>query len=1639
MAYRLYYGSGALFDSITDNVVYDAKLTTKTNTSDYLDFTVPYGHDLYGDLAVKAETVKLYWDKDCLYVGTIESIETDLEGNLSITCTGALDWLADTVIRPYSTIAGEQPLTAPTSVDGLFEWYVKQHNKHCMDSRKQFAVGVNQGSLLDENNYVYRESEQLPTTLDEIQDKIIDDLGGYLFVRYEPLTIDLYADVHTTNAQIIDFGVNITDFSSTTDTFDQYTAIRPKGTSSDSITIETLPDGRTGYNADMWKSGDVVYSISGVSRYGYREYAYSNDNCETAEGLLTSACKMLMALLSPQLSITVKAVDLALYMDGYTHLKVGEAVRVRSKFHGVDEYVMVRSIDLDLQDPSQSTYELGAEYSTLTGQQSSYLKSLNAGINKSLDSVSALDQVTKDAAKDAKAASEKADQAAQDASDAASKADEAKTDAANASTKADQASTDAKDAADKATEANESAKKAQEDAANAISNAKTAVDAAADASKKADDNTAKISVVENTIKTISGDTSTAIANAKAAQDAADAAKKAADQAQADATTANTEIGKVQSQVESINQEIGDVKQEASDLRDDLSGQITTVKNTMEADYARKTDLSTTESTLRNEITESAAGVIRTVSQDYATKTELATTTEATNKNTTDLTNAINKFNSDVDNLQGQIDGAIETWFYEVDPTASNEPAKNWTTDALKKVHLGDLYYNTKTGYCWRYQLQNGSYSWSRITDVDVTKALADAAAAQTTANSKKRVFVAAPTPPYDIGDLWVQGSNGDIMRCQTAKSSSQSYAAADWVKASKYTDDTATTALSNYVEKTYSTKSEVTQLSDQVSSVVSSVETIKLNVEAAQTSADNAKKAADAAQSTADTAKTNAATAQSKADEAAKNLATAEASLKNLQSQADATDEQVAAAKAEVEKAKTAAANAQADATAANTAASTAQATADIAKTNAKKAQDDVDTLKNRVTTAETSIKQNSEAIALRATKTEVTSAIDNISVGGKNLLSDTGTSHTITGANKKNQCSGDYKLVVGSAGKLPSGEYTCQGDIVGTVAGGTAKLQWNGTPWKNTSNVITVSSSTQHVKSTFTLTADTSYAATGIQVRLDNVSGTVTLSNLKLEKGNKPTDWSPAPEDLKKDATTKADNALTSAKSYTDSQLKITSESITSTVSKTYATKDDLSTTNSNVGKAQTSADNANTAASTAQATADGVKKDLSDNYTTTVDMNSKIEQTANSIKSEVSETYQPKGDYATNSSVKSAIEQSASSITSTVSKTYATKDDLSTTNSNVGKAQTSADNANTAASTAQATADGVTTRVASAETKIEQNAEAIELRATKTEVSTVKSTADSASTNASSALSKSTTLETLIRQSGDGVEVAKKVNGEYTSTKTLLSDDGVHIQDQNDNDLASFTESKIQLGKNSRDSVIEMCNGNGRIKSAQTHYIQLESDGYSAIQSSQDNGVYRGFANMFVQAFPTDQNCYSHAILRAASTETNLTTEYQGGQLSVVSGRTENTSFSNIEAIADNFVIGDMQNVSTGRIPAEQFISKIPVYSGTSGIWTFVKYSDGTAECWGVNSVYTNISSSWYDLYESGVFPNIAYPFTFTSKPVISVGLVGNDTANSGFIEISGDGNGSQTPRLWVLRTDQVTVYQTWSLGIIAKGRWK
>lgn len=164
----------------------------------------------------------------------------------------------------------------------------------------------------------------------------------------------------------------------------------------------------------------------------------------------------------------------------------------------------------------------------------------------------------------------------------------------------------------------------------------------------------------------------------------------------------------------------------------------------------------------------------------------------------------NTYTTDINNLQSQIDGQIETFFYDYEPTLQNIPASGWTTNEERKKHEGDLFYWKSKGYAYRFMQEGATWKWQLVQDTDITLALAAAEKAQDTADHKRRVFVVQPEPPYDIGDLWTQGSNGDLMRCKVARASG-SYSEEDWEKASKYTDDsTFNTFLDGVFKETIS-------------------------------------------------------------------------------------------------------------------------------------------------------------------------------------------------------------------------------------------------------------------------------------------------------------------------------------------------------------------------------------------------------------------------------------------------------------------------------------------------------------------------------------------------------------------------------------------------------------------------------------------------------------------------------------------------------------------------------------------------------------------------------------------------------------------------------------------------------------------
>lgn len=982
--YRILYNDSTIFDPYgnENEVVTDASMSVEINAAAYMDFTMSRLHPLYNTIAERDGVVTLYWDSNILFQGVIESIDIDIQGNKAISCVSALDYLNDTVVRPYSTIAGEQKLTAPSSVDGYFKWLIDQHNEHVLDSGKRFDVGVNQGANLQQNNFIYRSSTNNTTTASEISDQLLDSLGGYLTMRYvdDRYVLDLYADLHTMNTQIVDFGVNITDFSKTIDTKDQYTALILKGGSpefqggdfesgdwshwvthpneplvrdkthggdvssyfvsgageyvndsffyfrsgrrykatvyvknergsnvtihgdyqyeqsgtwttvnvgtsltvenkgdqwtefsfdfqpnlseytkirprwyfdnvtndgnrrvylddfsfsqvsgdtdvaEDPISVSMIPDGGTQYDSNILKTGDVIYDPSSVSRYGYKEKVHEDSTITDADDLLQAGIKELNKLKDPQIGLNIKAVDLALFMEGYTHLNVGDAVRVRSAIHDTDEFLMVNSITLDLQDPGQSEYVIGKAYDSLTGQQSGFLRSLNSGINSSLDAVASLDQTTKDQAI-------QIGNVEHVANDASEKADNAQNTANNAQNTANSN----KEAIDSIKDAQTEYEKQLEQMQQGVADATEEI---GQVNERIEGMNSEIESAKSDIDSLRSSTETELQNVKQSVSKVQSDVDAVTQKASDLAS---DLDGTKATVEQVTTDLGEVKTTVSNAatKADQSLQVST-QASQTATQAQTTATSAyqdAQSALtQSSIASQTANAVKTeletkysttdeIAEQYATKSLV----EQTSQSITSTVEATYATKDTVEALENIANNAVQTWMGSGAPTLSNKPASDWNTAELKSQHSGDIYYDTNTGYSYRFGSSDGSrYSWSLIKDTDISKAVADAAKAQQTAEgvSDEVTQLKTDIPATYATKTEVKQTTDSIKSSvsEVATTANSALSKATTVEQTANGLQTTVTEQAKKLDGAVTTISQVSQRVDSVSSTITQVQ-----------------------------------------------------------------------------------------------------------------------------------------------------------------------------------------------------------------------------------------------------------------------------------------------------------------------------------------------------------------------------------------------------------------------------------------------------------------------------------------------------------------------------------------------------------------------------------------------------------------------------------------------------------------------------------------------------------------------------------------------------------------------------------------------------------------------------------------------
>ena len=406
------------------------------------------------------------------------------------------------------------------------------------------------------------------------------------------------------------------------------------------------------------------------------------------------------------------------------------------------------------------------------------------------------------------------------------------------------------------------------------------------------------------------------------------------------------------------------------------------------------------------------------------------------------------------------------------------------------------------------------------------------------------------------------------------------------------------------------------------------VEDLFIGSKSVAESIEDVKKTADNAASVASSASSAASTANSTANAAKSTAEGASKTASDAKSTADSASQVASNASSVAGTAKTTADNASKAASEANSTASTAKTTADQAKSTADTATKNLTALTAQVKEAETTIKKNKEEIELRAKKTEVTEAIDNIDIGGRNLAKNTATlpigNGTWNTGTWRRSGTGSISNVDINDSPIPSitkgilvtrKDNTsqigfCQDDFAGLRSGETytvsawvkctenAKVKLE-THWSNKDAVSGVgdpvaveANKWTRITLTKSPTKDCLQSIAYIYLYIGSSNCEMYVCGIKLEKGNKATDWSPAPEDYYTKTETDASIQVLSDKI---SQQVSTTDKLGTRLSKVEQDSSSWSVTLETANAAKSAADNASQTASSAKSAADKANENAS------------------------------------------------------------------------------------------------------------------------------------------------------------------------------------------------------------------------------------------------------------------------------------------------------------------------------------------------------------------------------------------------------------------------------------------------------------
>lgn len=351
--YRVLCDGLPIYDLRDENLVLiDPKLDLEVNKAGAFSFKMPPQHPQYELPQKMLSCIQVFQDEEEVFNGRITECKIDFYNRKHFTCEGQLAYLNDSIQRP----AEYHDMT----VRGYLESLITSHNEQVKKDR-QFKVGI--VTVTDNNDSLYRYTNY-NSTMKEIKEDLVDDLGGYLRVRNVNGTayLDYISDYDNVSTQSIEFGENLLDFSRNTDVSDIATVFIPLGAKLEESPIAALEQRLTIESVN--NGSDSLVNLDAVKKFGYITKTITWDEVTTPKMLLYKANKYIADYQWDSMTLEVNAVDMHWTDADIEQFKLGDKIKAHSSLHGLDRYFPLSKMSIQLNNLSSSKFTLGTVVNT---------------------------------------------------------------------------------------------------------------------------------------------------------------------------------------------------------------------------------------------------------------------------------------------------------------------------------------------------------------------------------------------------------------------------------------------------------------------------------------------------------------------------------------------------------------------------------------------------------------------------------------------------------------------------------------------------------------------------------------------------------------------------------------------------------------------------------------------------------------------------------------------------------------------------------------------------------------------------------------------------------------------------------------------------------------------------------------------------------------------------------------------------------------------------------------------------------------------------------------------------------------------------------------------------------------------------